>query len=506
MTESNDYRDGLAVFYRGNGVVIPPNWINSKEFWTAREFVNDGPAKGALKLQPSQVEYWGLRSQDQVIIDGNGRIVQVWGISDPEKARTRYTYPQILKGDIPQIDDPTKTIGYGPMTYSQEEWPIWKSRNPTLNCLCAQAPVGPGVQWFITGNWGSGKTYAQNLVARALLEIARVRKDIGFVFLQIGERNIDLREKQELAEKAKGYDVPFFHYKGMQALDYEPVDRDITRAYMIWNLSLCEMARQSVFRMFESGISHVIYLVDSLSGMALQAYPILAPKGDGMTSGGVLTSALANLSRHTGLAGYIPSGLTSLFPRGGGITPIVTALNGEKTRAGNIFEEAGGPNSSSIWAFKKFHGEKRRPYMQLDMTETRSVEKMLRVDRLELHREIADLVQRIYKEQNGAAALEFIQNLAEEGPLDRWPQILEETSDDGDGAKLNLLQTAAYLSARAANRDAAKTLAERKASLETRKRWAREMLEMLQVRYGDLVVPGKSQPCTEIVLRDEQES
>lgn len=347
---------------RGNGgmvpkavrtVLIPPQWLYRDE--PKATLLDEGV------LVPEEVARgWGLLEGDEIVFRRNASslaLASVWGCTDQDKMAKRPVYDELVSAPSTRP------------RYPQEEWPIDILGNSTMRAFRAIAPIGPGSQVFVSGEWGTGKTWTARFAVEALLEIARTgERKMAFCILQAEERTVDLPKMADLV--ARYPEVLIRHLTAV---------RGVHGKYA--KLNIAEMALSVVKSLYVSGY-HVIYVVDSLSGLAVGVYGPHSPSKDRTTPGGVSEWALAQVARHTAVAG---SGVG-----GRSVTGLYTALAGESgSRGGRINEEAGGPASSSMWV----HTKKARAFPMIDIsgTATRELNDILSgtPGRLELHEQIA---------------------------------------------------------------------------------------------------------------------
>ncbi len=306
---------------------------------------------------------WGLRHADRVhfdVISNQLRILRVWDTDDPQTSRSRPEYGQLVRG----------TIEYPSLEFPFSNRELWPAR--------LVAPAGLGSQYFIAGPYGSGKTTTSQQMLGETLSFTRALKEgnfegdprwqqianrIVFVIGQFAERNTDTTEMGKILGGYK--DLPIYHFCPPHG-----------NSKMHENRNTADFAIALVERLYELGY-HVILVEDSLRGLALEAYSPHAPTNDRPTTGGISSFALEATKFFAAHAG---SGQTS------SVTGLFTALSGERTQGGQIFAEAGGPESTSALMHLSLDASVPRPWIDLfHPTGTRKVERMLAGKRLELH-------------------------------------------------------------------------------------------------------------------------
>lgn len=344
----------------GSAYLTDPRFIGFKEV-PIEAFLRD--PKLAWLVDETQAEAWDLRTADRVVVSSDdGRIVSVNGLTDSAASASRPRYSELVN-----------TPGGRPQ-YPPQEWPLLDhSQELVVRALQLLAPIGPGSQAFLAGPYGTGKTRASRAAAEALLRIAMGQGNMAFVVLQVGERRVDVQPMEAILGQYTGQ-IPIYQFvsvlgeTGPQA-----------------TVNLCQVALETVKRLYEMGY-HVVYVVDSLAGLATEGYIPTTPQGSPLTRGGVSEYALTQIKRHVAVAGY-----------GGperSVTGIYTALRGEPgSRAGGIFDEAGGPQSSTVWEFGNFAGI---DFPKIDLrSHSREIERMLQSERLELHRRLEKIVNNV---------------------------------------------------------------------------------------------------------------
>ncbi len=352
-------------------------------------------------IPPQLVEQWGLREMDEISFTRHGKVVagiiSVNGLVDYEMVKNR-----------PWFADHVETSG-NRLGYPREEWPIDITRDPTTRALRAIAPIGPGSQVMSAGDFGSGKTTTILKVEQSLLELAGQNwKKMAFVHLQAGERTHDVTETEKLLAQYAGR-VPLYHFQALVGLSNSKSPSLANPTQNNRNLAariVADAAKLLAIRLYESGY-HVIFIVDSLAGLAKFVY---APhyEGSAATSGGIparaLNEAMLPMVQTVGMG---PEGHDA------SITGIFAALMGSKSNS-NIFDAVGGPNSTTVWMHRPKTAGVSYPSLSMtgNDTTTRRPDLMFQNDpeRLWVHQQVRE---RCARQKNPQAALKYLHQLAE---------------------------------------------------------------------------------------------
>ena len=366
---SPDCFQGDVLRKNGSAVIIDLDMLRT-EMTLTRLMSLEHPQ--VREVPEELISEWNLRHADRVdfdVINNQLVILRVWDKEDPEGSQCRPEYGNLVRGQVfyPSLELPL------------EDRKLWAAR--------LLAPPGLGSQYFIAGPYGSGKTTTSQQMLREMLlfnqrlllgegdfdprwkEIAR---KIVYVVGQFGERNTDTNDMRELLKIFPN--LPIYHFCPPHGHSGKHENRNTAD----FAIALTE-------RLYELGY-HVALIEDSLRGLALEVFAPHAPQGSGLSPGGIQNFALEHTKNFAAHAG--DGGRRS-------ITGFFTALSAERTQGGHIFEEAGGPESTSALMHLQLDVSVKRPWLDpFHPSETRKIERMLTGDRLELHYAVQRLIAR----------------------------------------------------------------------------------------------------------------
>ncbi len=397
-------RKGL-VFVSGNrSALVPPSLLHQKGL-SPIDILNPNKTAGIIPLWggwakdprvSEQINQWNeegkepaVRPGDEVVFELDPfTICEVSGYGSPEKARRRLLFSKDLE----------RQLGF---VYPRVEFPYDVTCDHTMKCCRLWAPIGRGAQVLIAGPWGSGKTWTIRRLLLSMLELAsQGHPSMGkpyFIFIQTGgfERTVDLgefrKELEDFRKRSTG-DVPIEHYYGF---DYGS------------NSNSAIMALQRSRRLVEMGYD-VVFCGDSLPGIGLSLKAFSRDKS--LTRSGLPMEVLARLQFEYLVAGQRVDGRGSL-------TPIFTALTGERGSPGGvIYQDAGGP-ASTVTIMHGKYPRSEYPWIDLHGTNTRRIDLMLTDERLEEHELVHDSVSSQNSASSGLARLQELAKMPREKRL-----------------------------------------------------------------------------------------
>lgn len=286
---------------------------------------------GPFIVSTEETLRWRLSTGDQVGFDwvnGQLRILDVWGITDPEIARNRRVYSRVMRS-------------YDEVSYSG--LPI-TLENPELYPIQLISRYPLGGQIILAGEAGAGKSSLNLLIEDEMLAAYDRYPELNFayIFWHIGERTVDRNTIKPILDKHPGREVYLFGPpRGIAGpLEY---------------INTIEFIKGLIERLFELG-RNVVACGDGLRGLVLDAYgQHKDAAGAGLTGSGVSTYGIHEAVKFLAHAGYTKSG---------SMTNIVTSLAappGGRGQAEQIRQELGLPEATMVSFVAKMNGDVRYP-------------------------------------------------------------------------------------------------------------------------------------------------
>src|ERR1700680_3481344 len=299
------------------------------------------PGPDDIRLSPSQIRQFGLRTGDTV--DGHIRSpkegeryfallkVNTINFEDPEKARHKINFDNLT----PLYPDERLRM--------EHEDPTKKDLSPRV--IDIVSPIGKGQRALIVSPPRTGKTVLLQNIAHS---ITQNHSECYLIVLLIDERPEEVTDMQR---SVKGEVVS-------STFD-EPAARHV---------QVAEMVIEKAKRLVEHG-RDVVILLDSITRLG-RAYNTVVPSSGKVLTGGVDANALQRPKRFFGAARNIEEG--------GSLTIIATALVDTGSRMDEvIFEEFKGTGNSEIILERKLVDKRVFPAIDIQRSGTRKEELLI---------------------------------------------------------------------------------------------------------------------------------